>query len=64
MGYHRSAALRGLGAPGMMAGMLMLLYGVWRIGRDVGGTAAAVALIAGFLALEGVLFASTRSRGV
>jgi len=64
IGYHRSAALRGLGAPGMMAGMLMLLYGVWRIGRDVGGTAAAVALIAAFLALEGVLFASTRSRGV
>ena len=62
IGYHRSAALRGLGAPGMMAGMLMLLYGVWRIGMDLGGTAAALALIAAFLALEGVLFASTRSR--
>jgi hypothetical protein len=47
----------------MMAGMLMLLYGVWRIGMDLGGTAAALALIAAFLALEGVLFASTRSRG-
>jgi len=62
IGYHRSAALRGLGAPGMLAGMLMLLYGVWRIGMDLGGTAAALALIAAFLALEGVLFASTRSR--
>ena len=47
----------------LLAGMLMLLYGVWRIGMDLGGTAAALALIAAFLALEGVLFASTRSRG-
>ena len=64
IGYHRSAALRGFGAPGMMAGMLMLLYDAWRIGLDLGGTAAALALIAAFLALEAMLFASTRSKSV
>ena len=63
IGYHRSAALRGLGAPGMMAGMLMLLYGVWRIGRDVGGTAAAVALIAAFLANSRACCSQARVRG-
>ena len=63
IGYHRSAALRGLGAPGMMASMLALLYVVWRIGEELAGPAGGLALIAAFLALEALLFWATRGRG-
>jgi hypothetical protein len=63
VGYHRSAALRGLGAPGMMANMLMLLYVVWRIGDELAGHAGGAALIGAFLALEALLFWATRERG-
>jgi uncharacterized MAPEG superfamily protein len=60
IGYHRSAAMRGLGAPSMLIGLAMLLYVVARIGGDVAGTAGTVVAIALFLALEGVLFLKTR----
>ena len=63
IGYHRSAALRGLGAPGMLVTMLALLYVVWRIGDEVAGPAGGWALIAAFLLLEAVLFRVTRERG-
>jgi hypothetical protein len=60
VGYHRSAAMRGLGAPSMMIGLLMLLYVAARIGGDVAGTAGAAIAIGAFLAIEAVLFWKTR----
>jgi hypothetical protein len=60
IGYHRSAAMRGMGAPGMAVGLLVLLYVCARIGGDVAGAAGAVAVVAAFLALEAVLFWGTR----
>ena len=62
IGYHKSAAMRGLGAPGMAVSLLMLLYVCARIGGDVAGTAGAVAVVVAFLALEAVLFWGTRGR--
>jgi hypothetical protein len=62
IGYHRSAAMRGMGAPGMAVGLLMLLYVCARVGGDVTGPAGAVAVVAAFLALEAVLFRATRGR--
>jgi hypothetical protein len=60
IGYHRSAAMRGLGAPSMLIGLAMLLYVVARIGGDVAGTLGTIIAIALFLALEAVLFLKTR----
>ena len=62
IGYHRSAAMRGMGAPGMVVGLLVLLYVCARIGGDMAGTAGAIAVVAAFLALEAVLFWGTRGR--
>lgn len=62
IGYHKSAAMRGLGAPGMVVGLLMLLYVCARIGAEVAGDAGAIAVVAAFLALEAVLFWSTRGK--
>src|SRR5215471_21069757 len=52
IGYHRSAAMRGLGAPGMALSMLVLLYVAWRIGYEVAGFAGAAVPVAAFLAIE------------
>lgn len=60
IGYHRSAAMRGLGAPSMAVSLLMLLYVVARIGIDIAGTAGAVIAVGAFLAVEAVLFWKTR----
>jgi len=46
--YHCSAAMRGLGAPGMALGMLVLLYVAWRIGYEVAGFAGAAVPVAAF----------------
>jgi hypothetical protein len=62
IGYHKSAAMRGLGAPGMAVSLLMLLYVGARVGGDVAGTVGEVAVVAAFLALEAVLFWGTRGR--
>jgi hypothetical protein len=62
IGYHRSAAMRGMGAPGMMVGLLVLIYVCARIGDDIAGTAGAVAVVVAFLTLEAVLFWGTRGR--
>jgi len=59
LGYHRSAAMRGLGAPGMALSMLVLLYVAARFGYEIGGAAGAIAPIAVFLAIEAVLFWTT-----
>ena len=60
IGYHRSAAMRGLGAPSMAIGLVMLLYVVARIGEDLAGTAGAAIAILAFLAIEAMLFWKTR----
>jgi hypothetical protein len=59
-GYHRSAAMRGLGAPSMMLSLLILLYVGWRIGFDVAGEAGGWAVVAAFAVFEGMLFWGTR----
>ncbi len=58
-GYHRSAAMRGLGAPGMAMSMLVLLYVASRFGYEIGGAAGAIAPISIFSAIEAVLFWTT-----
>jgi uncharacterized MAPEG superfamily protein len=60
LGYHRSAALRGLGAPGMAASMIVLLYVASRFGREIAGTVGAIVPAAAFFAVEAVLFWGTR----
>ena len=60
IGYHRSAAMRGLGAPSMAIGLIVLLYVVARIGDDLAGGAGAAIAIGAFLAIEAVLFWKTR----
>ena len=60
IGYHRSAAMRGLGAPSMAVSQIVLLYVVALIGADVAGTAGTVALLGLFIAVEAVLFLKTR----
>ena len=60
IGYHRSAAMRGLGAPSMVIGLLMLLFLAVRIGGDVAGALGSSLAVAAFLVLEAVLFLKTR----
>jgi hypothetical protein len=60
IGYHRSAAMRGVGAPSMAIGLLMLLYVVARIGDDVAGTSGLVVTVGAFLLVEAILFWKTR----
>ena len=60
IGYHQSAAMRGLGAPSMALSLIMLLYVTARIGNDIAGIAGAIAAIGLYLALEAVLFLKTR----
>jgi hypothetical protein len=62
IGYHRSAAARGLGAPGMAVALVVLLYDCARIAADVAGTAGAVVVVGAFLAFEAVLFRATRGK--
>lgn len=60
IGYHRSAAMRGIGAPGVIVSLLVLIYVGARIGHDVAGTAGTIVVIAAFLAIEALLFWKTR----
>jgi hypothetical protein len=62
VGYHRSAAMRGLGAPGMAVGLLVLIYVCARVGDDVAGSAGATGVVGAFLVLEAMLFWGTRGR--
>ena len=62
IGYHRNAAMRGMGAPGMAVSLVMLIYVCARVGGDVAGTPGSVAVVAAFLALEAVLFRATRGK--
>jgi hypothetical protein len=56
IGYHRSPLLRGVGAPGMLQSMIVLLYVVYRFGTDGYGSAAGIVLLAAFAILEAILF--------
>jgi hypothetical protein len=60
IGYHRSGAMRGLGAPGMALSMIALLYVSGRIGYEVGGFVGAAMPVVAFLAIEVFLFRATR----
>jgi hypothetical protein len=60
IGYHQSAAMRGLGAPGMALSMIVLLYVASRFGYEIAGTVGAIVPITSFLAIEGFLFWATR----
>jgi uncharacterized membrane protein YhdT len=60
IGYHQSAVMRGLGAPGMALSMIVLLYVAGRIGFEVGGAVGAAVPVAGFLAIEAFLFRATQ----
>ena len=61
IGYHRSAAMRGLGAPGMALSMIVLLYVTGRIGYEIGGFVGVAVPITSFLAIEVFLFRATRT---
>ncbi len=60
IGYHRRAAMRGVGAPGMALSMIVLLYVAGRFGYELGGLAGAAAPVLAFLAIEAFLFWATR----
>lgn len=60
IGYHRSVAMRGLGAPGMALSIIVLLYVAGRIGFDFGGFVGAVVPVVAFLVIEAFLFRATR----
>jgi hypothetical protein len=62
IGYHRSAEMRGLGVPGLALSMFILVYVVARFGGEVAGQVGAFAVVAAFIAAEGVLFWTTRRR--
>jgi hypothetical protein len=62
-GYHRSAAMRGIGAPGVALSLLVLIYVGARISYDFAGVPGAVAMIAVFLMFQALLFRVTRDRG-
>jgi hypothetical protein len=56
VGYHISPLLRGLGAPGMLQSMIVLLYVAYRWGGDAYGQTAGIALAVLFLIIETILF--------
>ena len=59
IGYHRSSAMRALGAPSMAIGLIMLLYVTARVGHDLAGVPGAVLLVGLYLPLEALLFWKT-----
>lgn len=56
IGYHKSPLLRGIGAPGMIQSMIVLLYVAYRFGADAYGMATGVGLLVIFAAIEAILF--------
>lgn len=56
IGYHKSPLLRGIGAPGMLQSMIVLLYVAYRFGTDSYGSAVGMVLLAAFAAIEAILF--------
>jgi uncharacterized MAPEG superfamily protein len=62
MGYHRSAAMRSLGAAGVGMSLILVVYVVARISFEFGGAFGVVASLSAFSAIEGFLFWTTRFR--
>ena len=62
IGYHRSAALRALGAWSMLLSQLMLLYVGACVGGEMAGTAGAWAVLGAVALFEAALFWLTRER--
>jgi hypothetical protein len=60
LGYHRSAAMRALGAPGMALSLVILVYVAARFAGEMAGPAGAAAAVVAFLLLEAALFRATR----
>ena len=60
IGYHKSSAMRALGAASMVISLIMLLYVTARIGHDLGGNPGTLILVGLYLALEAILFLKTR----
>jgi hypothetical protein len=60
VGYHRSAAMRALGAASIAIGLIMMLYVTARIGNDLAGLSGTILLVGLYLALEALLFWKTR----
>lgn len=60
-GYHLSSTWRGIGAPSMLLGQLVLGYVGLRVGFDVAGTAGAGTVLVAFLLFEALLFWKTAS---
>ena len=56
IGYHKSSLLRGLGAPGMLQSMVVLLYVAFCFGEETYGDAAGIGLLVIFAGIEGILF--------
>lgn len=63
IGYHRSAAMRGLGAAGVALSLVVLVYVVAQVCLDLWGGLGAAIVLGAFFAIEAVLFWTTRSRG-
>jgi uncharacterized MAPEG superfamily protein len=62
LGYHHSAAARGLGAPGMALSMIVLVYVACRFGGEVAGPVGGWTPPIVFLAAEALLFGLTQPR--
>jgi len=59
IGYHRSSAERGYGAPGMVVAMLMLLYVSARFGFEIAGWAGAAGIVVLFGLMETIITLKT-----
>lgn len=60
IGYHQGPLHRAAGAPGMMLGMVMLLYVAARFGYEFAGWPGAATLLALFFAGEAILAVTTK----
>ena len=60
IGYHQSAAMRGIGAFGVAQSMIVLLYVVSRFGYESFGVPGSVLPVVFFLVIEAYLFFATR----
>lgn len=56
IGYHKSPLMRGVGAPGMMQSMIVLLYVAYRFGSDAYGAPVGIGLLVLFGLIEAILF--------
>jgi hypothetical protein len=64
IGYHRSAAMRSMGAAGVALTLIILIYVVARISLELGGPVAMIVVLGAFAAVEAILFWTTRARDV